>query len=508
MQRSDVRARNVFVYIWFDIEDYVTPESDDLPLKAFSILEKHGVPVTCKLVAEKVRALKEHGRTDVISAIARQDVGYHLDKHSRHPTVYEYFRDADLLAGAEEFYRQETDGLELVERTFSTKASCFGHPGTAWSPHYYPAMRKMGIPLYLDETAILNLGGAPYWYCGVLNLNGANQNFIFFDYTFGDPSGIEMVKRKFSDIHSRLRGKGGTVSVMFHLHTAINTKFWDEVNFGDGRNTEKGDYKRPPVQPTEVTERAWRDFDEFVGHMGSFDDVSFITAKDAVTMYPRPMMAVTTDRVGELLGRISPGVTHVPYGDDYLSASEVLYFVASSLAAYHRTGGLPRSVTLKEPYGPMESKSSTMSGTISTKDLLEASERVLAEMEARQVIPSAIALRDGVSLSPADFLLTGGELLREIISGTGAPDRTQAVEGRLAESDRVDAEAFAKACKWVVLPTGFEAPKILEQVRLQTWTLRPAVLRNPPSPRPMSSQLPRILEPHEPKRLQSPETKN
>ena len=247
----------VYVYIWFDIEDYVTEESDDLPLVALSILDKHGARATCKMVAEKVRVLLERNRSDVISAISAHDVGYHLDTHSRHPTVYEYLSGKDTLDGAREFEERERAGLALVEKTFGRSSSCFGHPGPAWGPHYYPAMQSMGIPVYLDETPIVNLGNQPYWYCGVLNLNGANENFVKFDYTFESPKGITKLKEQFEEIHGRLeRGQGGCISFLFHLHTAINKEFWDAVNFVHGQNRTKEEYARPPPQPLEVTERA------------------------------------------------------------------------------------------------------------------------------------------------------------------------------------------------------------------------------------------------------------
>ena len=125
----------VYVYLWFDIEDYVTKESDGLILEAAKTLRKYDIPVTCKVVAEKVRALEANGRSDVISAIAKYDVGYHLDEHSRHPTVYEYFAGEDVMEGAEDFRAREAKGLFLVRRTFNREPSCFGHPGRAWAPH-------------------------------------------------------------------------------------------------------------------------------------------------------------------------------------------------------------------------------------------------------------------------------------------------------------------------------------------------------------------------------------
>ena len=53
---------NVLIYLWFDVEDYVTPEADEPPRKIVEILSSNHARATFKIVAEKVRALKERGR--------------------------------------------------------------------------------------------------------------------------------------------------------------------------------------------------------------------------------------------------------------------------------------------------------------------------------------------------------------------------------------------------------------------------------------------------------------
>jgi hypothetical protein len=80
------------------------------------------------------------------------------------------------------------------------------------------ALPDMGIRVYLDETSILSLDNQPYWYCGILNFNGANRNFISFDYTFENPLAIDRLKRRFQKICDRAEATGGgLVSVLFHL---------------------------------------------------------------------------------------------------------------------------------------------------------------------------------------------------------------------------------------------------------------------------------------------------
>jgi len=474
----------VYVYLWFDIEDYVTKESDQLVLTALKILRKHGIPVTCKLVAEKTRALRKHGRNDVIRAISGCDVGYHLDTHSRHPTLYEYFSEENVMEGAADFYAREKNGLQLVRRTFKTKPSCFGHPGPAWAPHIYPALKKMGIPVYLDETPILNVENSPYWYCGVLNLNGANENFILFDRSFEDPEGLVKVEARFKSIHDRLEETGGLVSILFHLHTAINKKFWDEVNFGRGMNRSPDEYVRPPAQPREVTERAWRDFDHFVGYVSSFKDVRFITARDATAMFKRSDAVEIHIKELEALAegsRRSIDCTRV--GGYTFSPAQAFYSVIKALSEFKKSGRLPGQMKVKEPLGPMEvSTSEIKAGTkIPTDQLLVECVRARDFMDAKGFMPGSLLLARGSRLAPADFLATASTALLGLLKAGSMPASVPVVKGRFLGTRHVDEERFKVACRWNVLPSRFHAPGILDQINLQTWTLVPAGPPRPPA---------------------------
>jgi hypothetical protein len=467
----------VYVYLWFDIEDYITKESDDLVLEATNILRKYKIPVTCKVVAEKVRALLANRRNDVIAAISEHDVGYHLDTHSRHPTLYEYLAEENVVDGAADFYAREKEGLQLVKRTFKRNPSCFGHPGPAWAPHVYPALKETGIPVYLDETTIVNVNNAPYWYCGVLNLNGANENFILFDRTFEDPSGIIKVKARFRGIHDRLVKSGGLVSILFHLHTAINEKFWDEVNFGQGMNRSGAEYVRPPPQPKRVTERAWRDFDEFMRYVSSFKDVRFITARDAQTMYRRAdVVEVHREELKALAENSRRRIDCVVVEGYPFSPAQIFYAVAKALKGYGDSGRLPRRLSVREPLGPLKASDSNVEpGTsIPTKQLLAACERAVDFVDSNGYMPDALRIAGEVRLAPADFLSTASSGLAELLRTGLLPAAVPFSKGSFLGTRHVDAGRFRLACRWNVLPPKFSAPKILEQIKLQTWTLVPA----------------------------------
>ncbi len=243
------------------------------------------------MVAEKVRFMKKQNRGDVISAIKNYcDVGFHTDTHSRHPIVFEYISDLDVVKGAKEIERRERPGLKEVKNTFGYVPSCFGHAGTQWAPHYYPYLRKNGINVYLDSTDLVNIDDSPYWYCGVLSLNNTDKNFIRFDRSSEDPEGSEKLKKRFQDIHDRLqKSGGGAISILWHPHTGINKVYWDALNFSNGQNTPEGNYIQPEQYPLEIKERALQDFESLIKFGSSFKDVRFISATDSLKIYRRDL---------------------------------------------------------------------------------------------------------------------------------------------------------------------------------------------------------------------------
>ena len=71
---ADARGE-VLVILWFDTEDYLLPASDDAAKRVAEILTARGVRGTFKIVGEKARVLERRGRTDVIAALKRHDMG-------------------------------------------------------------------------------------------------------------------------------------------------------------------------------------------------------------------------------------------------------------------------------------------------------------------------------------------------------------------------------------------------------------------------------------------------
>ena len=134
---------------------------------------------------------------------------------------------------------------------------------------------------------------------------------------------------------------------------------------------------------------------------------------------------------------------------------------------------------MSEPLGPMSRFKSKKSAKASLRDLLSASEKVSRFIGRNGFMPSSIKLGETAELDPSDFLATLAGLSKVLVSGGSVSESLPVRRARMILEDKfVDDAAFKRACEWGILPRGFKAPKILEQAKLQTWTLVPAVPRN------------------------------
>src|SRR5437588_448138 len=103
---ADPPAPRVYVLLWFDTEDYLLPASDDAALRLADWLSHEGIRATFKVVGEKARTLERRGRTDVIAALKKHEVGYHSNWHSVQPSPAMYLSGLGWHEGVAEFDRR------------------------------------------------------------------------------------------------------------------------------------------------------------------------------------------------------------------------------------------------------------------------------------------------------------------------------------------------------------------------------------------------------------------
>jgi hypothetical protein len=463
--------QQVYVCFWFDTEDYVTPASDDAALRLARIFSGHGVSATFKIVREKARRLLQRGRTDVIEALAAHDIGYHTDFHSLHPTVTEYLADAEWEEGQAEFEHQEAQGLRDVEEVFGKHCSTYGQPGGAWAPHAYPVLRRWNIPTYVDEGSHIGLNDQPFWYGGVLNVFRMRSRCIRMAL---DGEALERSCTRFDEVADELLQEGGgLISIYYHPCEWATRGFWDGVNFAHGRNTPLDALQEPPLKPEAERERDFLQFTEYLRHVIR-SGATVVTCADLPRLYPDlwNVEPLTGEVVSCICFGLGDDVTYQPVRTGWASAAEALGVVLEALSRVGTSVPLPAPVHGRYFEGPARRPVDHGPCEVCWPDFLDATRAAYQDMRGTGRVPNEVIV-GGYMVAPASFARAAARALHELLHGQ-IPARVEIPEAVLqCEAEVREQGAFG----WVIFPEGFSAPHLMDLGRLQTWTLKPAMLR-------------------------------
>lgn len=471
----------VYVTLWFDTEDYILPQDDDATKRLAETLTGLGVRATFKVVGEKARVLESRGRTDVIAALKRHDIGYHSNTHSQQPTIAVYLQNAGWEDGRAEFYRREAQGARDVQRIFGVTPVAYGQPGSAWAPQAYPALHEMGIGMYLDEADHVGIDDQPFYYGGLLNVFKMRSNLARMELKGG--TSLAEGKARFTKAYDALRAKGGgTISIYYHPSEWVHAEFWDAVNFSRGTNPPREDWKRPRTRPAAETEQAFQDFEQYVRFMKALPGVRFVTATDLIKIYDDAAMTRSFRR-DDLLAVARSMQKEITFqrADDYVvSAADGFSLLTSAIATLGEGNALPSEVKIARLYGPARVYVPPIGGTSSSSFRWSAFHQAVRDVDAfcRSTgrIPDEVWI-GSESLSPADYLATLASSTEEIIVQGKAPSDVSRKVGTFT-SDRYVAADSPALWNWIIFPEGFHAPRIMELARLQAWTLKPAIPRH------------------------------
>jgi len=470
-------SRPVKVFLWFDTEDYILPEADDALLRISEFLDSEGIQGTFKIVGEKARVLEKRGRSDIISSLQSHEIGYHTDLHSAQPSPAMYLSDLDWAEGVREFKRREYQGYLDVARITGQRSFCYGQPGASWAPQAFEALRDWGIRVYLDSIDIIDLEKKPFWYSGVLTLCSLEHEMRV---GLQEPADLDEAKERFSRARRKiLDGTGpGVVSIFYHPCEFVHARFWDGVNFSQGANPAPENWKSPPMKPDEAIATGYRNFEGFVRFIKSFPEVEFVTAKQALEIYPDQsrLAAFSSSDMEKLAARVADnGIRYQIMGEFSLSAAEIFYLLTSCAES---------TLSNRTPARKWELPENTIGGPVSSfdqKDTIPATRdqyrRTLRDVadfiDYHSRIPDSIWL-GGKKVTPESFLVTTARFLTE---DHPANNPSLEMEFRPASLKTRANVQENPSWGWVIFPKGFSAPDMVERARLQTWSLKPALSR-------------------------------
>jgi hypothetical protein len=459
----------VYVVLWFDTEDYLLPADDDATLRLATFLSGEGIRATFKIVGEKARVLEQRGRTDVLAALKRHEIGFHSNFHSVHPTPAEYFSTLGWDEGVAEFERREGPGLEDLRRLFGVNPSCYGQPGSSWGPQAYGAMKKWGMSAYLDSGSHVGVDKKPMYFCGLLTM----YDLAHHPRTgLESPDQVEKANQAFKAAHDKLLDEGGgIVSIWYHPCEFVHKKFWDSI-FMDGANPPREAWTPPPQKTAQETRQAFENVEAWIRYIKSFPDVRFVTASEAANRVWADLAhgrEFSAAELGDIARAVGDDAAFQVRGDLSLAPSEV-FLLLNSLVVRRGKGPVTLATT---PLGPTTAV--TPLGTPITTDWSQFS-RTAADVDGflrRQGrLPPTVWL-GSAGIPPEAYLAALARVAIDLLDGK-EPGQIEIRPARFSNGARA-AEDSPKIWGWL-FPKGFHAPALMELARLQAWTIKPAIL--------------------------------
>jgi hypothetical protein len=468
-------AAKVYVILWFDTEDYILPASDDAALRVADFLTREEIRATFKVVGEKARTLERRGRTDVIAALRKHEIGFHANWHSVQPSPAMYLSNLGWDDGVAEFLRREGPGFEDVKRIFGQSPSCYGQPGSSWGPQSYGAMKKWGMQVYLDAGSHVRLDDKPYYYCGILNLYKLAHT-LRTDLS-GGPA-LKKAEDRFLEAREKLlKEGGGIVSIFYHPCEFVHEKFWDGVNFSGGANPPREDWKLPPMKTPEASAVAYRTFEEYVRFIKRFPEVQFITATEASKLYRDRARGrgFTPAELKAIAQSVLEDVTFFRNDEFALSASE-MFLLLNDYVAQRAAGTALSAIELAlSPLGPTNPVPALTEAVTTDASQFRRTAVDVADFIRKQGrIPTVVWL-GSAPVPPEAYLQSLAQVAIALMADKPFPGTITLQPTKLAAAKYV-ADDGPSLWGWVIFPRGFRAPPMMELAKRQAWTLKPAML--------------------------------
>lgn len=323
----------------------------------------------------------------------------------------------------------------------------------AWAPQVFPALKKWGKATYLDAHPIIGTDGSPFWYGGILCLTRL-INLIHMKH---DESALARMKADFDGMNLAAE-KTVFLSVYDHPTELCCSEFWDEINFAKGRNPAV--LKPAPLRADGEMERYVHALREFISYTLRSDRVEYCTASEALRYERVRQTPISAGALCRYAKSFDGNVDYALLEDAYVSAQELF-----SLASRRLTG---RALLPEFMYGPEKFEASVVrENAVSARELAQAAYGQYDKVLGYKQMLSLYRVGDHF-LNPVDLLCT---MLEAIHTGE---ELVEIKTGKLAAAEHVD-ETYRFGGNWILWNDLFEGKRIVDQTKLQAWTLKPAI---------------------------------
>lgn len=446
-----------------DVEDIVAPEADDAALWMAEILAAHRLTGSFMVMGELARLWEARGRRDVVEALKRHDLGFHSTWHSVHPTTTEICLDRDFRDGMDALWEWDSEGWEAAERVLGRPLVGWGRTGSSWAPSVMGVMGRMGRAYAYSPVRLP--GHNVCWYAGCLGF--CDDGVGGFDQSLADDA---LFERRLAEADAAIeararqerRGAEWLCLFLGHPTRVVHEAFWDAVNFAYGANPPRAEWRPAPLHDPSRVPTMRRNYARLCAWLSRDERLEIVPWSALVRRFDgqRPFAAHA-----ELLEAARAAAERgAVLFTEHFSAAELLLMFAEAAARPAAAYARPFA------YGPLRRPPASARTRFAQPALQGAAAELLRAASDGWLPPSVAIEGQAVGIGTL-FVALAGLLV-------GHPEPATPADAPWPPEAEAVADTVARMIPgWVIHPRSMDLSGLLEQTRLQCWTLKPACPR-------------------------------
>lgn len=312
----------------FDIEDFITAESDEALQFILDVMDEYQMPASYGVVGKKAQFLRDHGHTDILARLAEKTaLGFHSTSHSEHPTIAEDLAPLSYDKGVAHFIHREQTGIETVTRLMKAPLY-FTQPGGNWVPEACDALAQLHMPIFFSDSwnsYIVTLT-QPMWIEDIVHWSLPVVSPKPFAMQL--PDNLDQAVHMIEQAAQSMAG-GEAFMIMVHPTELVTTKFWDAVNFQFGAT--QATLRKAPLRSLADRQQAFDGFRQYVGRIREIEGIEWMDVV-SLTHRIRPQTPPRQVPLPHLVDAISVGgLGPCVIQEESFSAAELVVALALSL---------------------------------------------------------------------------------------------------------------------------------------------------------------------------------
>ncbi len=481
--------RRLDIALFSDVEDIFSPPelgNDESIKQLATILTEEGLRANFLVIGDRALLLKERGRKDVIDSLAPHEVGLHT-RSARHPEVPEYVAGKSWEDAVAECQKHEREGAEIIRNVFGKPCAALSTHNVFASPHSQHVAAMLGLPYVYATPAAPPLYSLS-WYAGALGLpydsptlNGKPilSYFEGFDDRYPDTKQFEAYLRQLDGhIDACLKeGQPFLTLFVYHPQRLRLVDFIDIYWSPNGVNYAKerwGMYGRPRQYTPEQVRTSLANFRRLARWIRNDPRLNVMSLHEVVQKYGKQPATIDREELTSAARLITAGEEILIHSR--FSPSEILVGLARALVFSVDHHQLPSEVPRENVLGPTRNPIwiPELQG-VTHQTLVRFAHQLLDHLAATGQLPATLGKpleRVGVNhlyraFAEAHLALNSGSTLTEVTFHRIPP------WPKIASSIGI---SYMKAVEGEMMNPDTEVNTLYRDGKLQTWTLKPAVV--------------------------------